>query len=191
MFREVGKTKKKPFSAEFPARNKQSLRGSGGNHNRIPLRQHFRTQQQQRWQRNTTSHTTNESNVKTQKTSRNYLLQHFCRTSSTRKIRTHSSFSKRNVPGGIKTKCSSRRKNFSFRAILGKAHKRSGNFRNNEGIQNSLSKGTVVYQTDPNRIYKLSQTSKHNFYLYHFCNIAISEYLTIFYPCFIYCSINI
>ena len=49
MFREVGKTKKKLFSAGFPARNKQSPRGSAGNRNGIPLRLHFRTQQQQRW----------------------------------------------------------------------------------------------------------------------------------------------
>ena len=62
MFREVGNTKKKPFSAGFPARNKQSPRGSVGNHNRIPLRQHFRTQQHQRWQRNATNQTTNKSN---------------------------------------------------------------------------------------------------------------------------------
>ena len=41
MFREVGKTKKKPFLAGYPVRNKQSPRGSAGNHNRIPLRQHF------------------------------------------------------------------------------------------------------------------------------------------------------
>ena len=39
MFREVGKTKKE----------KQTVpKGSAENHNRIPLRQHFRTQQQQR-----------------------------------------------------------------------------------------------------------------------------------------------
>ena len=43
MFRKVGKTKKKPFSAGFPVRNKQSPRGSAGNHNRIPLHQHFRS----------------------------------------------------------------------------------------------------------------------------------------------------
>ena len=49
MYREVGKTKRKPFSTGFPARNKQSPRGSAGNHNRILLGQHFRTQQQQRW----------------------------------------------------------------------------------------------------------------------------------------------
>ena len=67
MFREVGKTKKKPFSARFSARNKQSPRESAGNQNRIPLRQHFRTQQQQRWQRNTTSQTTNKSNGKAPK----------------------------------------------------------------------------------------------------------------------------
>ena len=41
MFKEVGKTKKKPFSARFPARNKQSPRASAGNHKRIPLCQHF------------------------------------------------------------------------------------------------------------------------------------------------------
>ena len=55
MLREVDKTKKKPFSASFPGRNKQSPRGSAGNHNRISFRQHFRTQQQQRLQRNTTT----------------------------------------------------------------------------------------------------------------------------------------
>ena len=109
----------------FLARNKQSPRGSAGNHNRIPLRQHFQTQQQQRWQRNTTSQTVNKSNGKTSEKSDNYLLQHFSRTSSTRKINTRSSFSEGNIPGGIKTKCSSRRKDFSFRPILGKAHRRS------------------------------------------------------------------
>ena len=41
MFRQVGKTKKKPFLAGFPARNKQSPRGSVGNHKRIHLRQNF------------------------------------------------------------------------------------------------------------------------------------------------------
>ena len=142
MFREVGKTKKKPLSAGFPARNKQLPRGNAGNHNRIALRQHVQTQQQQRWQRNTTSQTTNKSNGKTPKTSDNYLLQHFSQTSSTRKIRKRSSFSKGNVPGRIKTKCSSRSKDFSFRTILKKAHKRSGNFRNSEGIQNSFVKDT-------------------------------------------------
>ena len=59
-------------------------------------------QQQQRWQRNATSQTTNKSNDKTPKTSHNYLLQHYCLTSSTRKIRTRSSFCKRNVPREIK-----------------------------------------------------------------------------------------
>ena len=86
MFREVGKTKKKPFLAGFPARNKQSPRGSVGNHKRIHLRQNF------------------------PKTSGNYLLQHFNQTSSTTKIRSRSSFSKGNVPRRIKIKCSSRRK---------------------------------------------------------------------------------
>ena len=71
-------------------------------------------QQQQRWQRNTTNQTTYKSSGKTPKISRNYLLQYFSRTSSTRKIRTRSSFSKINVPEGIKTKCSSRRKIFHF-----------------------------------------------------------------------------
>ena len=142
MVREAGKTKKKPFSAGLPARNKQSPRGAAGNHNRIPLRQHFRTQQQQRWQRNTKSQTTNKSNGKTPKTNGNYLLQHFSRTSSTRKFRTRSSFSNGNVPGGIKTKCSSRRKDFPFRPFLEKDHKRSGIFKNSEGIQNSLVKDT-------------------------------------------------
>ena len=142
MFREVVKTKKKPFSAGLPARNKQSPRGSAGNHNRIPLRQYFLTLQQQRWQRNTTSQITNKSNGRTPKTSSNYLLQHCSRTSSTRKIRTRSSFSKRNVPGGIKTKCSSRRKDFPFCTILRKTLKRSGKIRNSEGIQNSLAKDT-------------------------------------------------
>ena len=41
MFREVGRTKKKPFLAWFPAGIKQSQRGSAGTHNRIPQRQHF------------------------------------------------------------------------------------------------------------------------------------------------------
>ena len=41
MLREVGKTKKRPIYAVFSERNKQSLRGSNGNHNRIPLRLHF------------------------------------------------------------------------------------------------------------------------------------------------------
>ena len=131
-----------PFSTGFIARNKQSPRGSAGNHNRIPLRQHFQTQQQQRWQRNATSQTVNKSNGKTSEKSDNYLLQHFSGTSSTRKINTRSSFSEGNIPGGIKTKCSSRRKDFSFRPILGKAHRRSGNFKNSEGIQNSLVKDT-------------------------------------------------
>ena len=36
MFREVGKTKKKPFLAGFLARDKQSPRWSAGNHNKIP-----------------------------------------------------------------------------------------------------------------------------------------------------------
>ena len=31
-------------------------------------------------------------------------------------------------------------KNFPFRLILGKAQKRSGNFKNSKGIQNSLAK---------------------------------------------------
>ena len=84
MFREVGKTKKKLFSAGFPARNKLSQRGNAGNQDRIPLCHYFRTQQQQRWQRNTTSQTTYKLNSKTPKTSSNYLLQHFSRTSSTR-----------------------------------------------------------------------------------------------------------
>ena len=60
MFKEAGKTKKKTFSSEFPTKNKQSPRGSAANHNRNPLRQHFRAQQQQRWQRNTTSQTANK-----------------------------------------------------------------------------------------------------------------------------------
>ena len=38
MFREVGKTKKKPLSPGFPARNKQLPRGNAGNHNRIARR---------------------------------------------------------------------------------------------------------------------------------------------------------
>ena len=160
MFREVGKTKKKPFSAEFPARNKQSLRGSAGNHNRIPLRQHFRTQQQQRWQRNTTSQITNKSNGKTPKTIHNYLLQHFSRTSYTRKIRTRSSFSKRNVPGGIKTKCSSVRKDFPFRKILRKSHKRSGNFRNSQGIPISLVKDTSPVKKSSEYTPKRKEMSK-------------------------------
>ena len=67
IFREVGKTKKTPFSTGFPARNKQSPKGSAGNYNRIPVHQHFRTQQQQRWQRNTTSQTANKSIVRLQK----------------------------------------------------------------------------------------------------------------------------
>ena len=71
MFKEASQSKKKPFSAGFSARNKQSPRESAGNHNRIPLRQHFRTQQQQRWQGNTTSHTANESSGKTSETSDN------------------------------------------------------------------------------------------------------------------------
>ena len=53
MYKEVGKTKKKPFLAGFSLRNKQSSRGSAGIHNRFSLCQHFRTQQQQRWQKNT------------------------------------------------------------------------------------------------------------------------------------------
>ena len=120
MFREVGNTERTPFSARLPARNKQSPRISSGNHNRIPFRQHFRTQQQERWQRNTTNQTANKSNVNTPETSGNYLLQHFSRTSSTRKIKTRPSFREGNVPGGIKTKCSSRRKHFPFRPILEK-----------------------------------------------------------------------
>ena len=48
-----------------------------------------------------------KSNGKTPKTSGNFL-QHFSRTSSTRKIRTRSSINKGKVPGGIKTKYSSR-----------------------------------------------------------------------------------
>ena len=141
MYKEVGKTKKKPFLAGFSLRNKQSSRGSAGIHNRFSLCQHFRTQQQQRWQKNTRQ-TAKKSNGKTPKTNRNYLLQRFSRTSSTKNIRTGSSFSQGNVPGRIKTKCSSRRKDFLFCPILGKAHKRSGNFRNSEGIQNSLVKDT-------------------------------------------------
>ena len=86
MFTEVGNTKQKSFSAGFPARNKQSPRVSAGNHNRVPLRQHFGTQEQQRWQRNTTSQTTNKSNGKTPETSGNYLLQHFSRTSYIEKL---------------------------------------------------------------------------------------------------------
>ena len=138
IFREVGKTKKKPFSAGFPTRNKKSPRVSAGNHNRIRLRQHFRTKQQQRWQKNITSQTTNESNGKTPKANRNYLVQHFSRTSSTRKIRTRSSFS-----SSFKTKCSSRGKDFPFRTILGTAHKRSGNFRNSEGVKIPLLRRPV------------------------------------------------
>ena len=110
MFREVGKTKKKPFSARFPGRNKQSSGESAGNHNKIPLREHFWTQQQQRLQRNATSQTAYKSNGKTPKTSGNFL-QHFSRTSSTSKIRTRSSINKGKVRGGIKTKYSSRGKN--------------------------------------------------------------------------------
>ena len=72
MLRKVDKTKKKPFLSGFPARNKQSPRGSVGNHNRNPFHQHFRIQQQQRWQRNTASQTINKSNGKTPKTSGNY-----------------------------------------------------------------------------------------------------------------------
>ena len=71
MLRKIDKTKKKPFLSGFSARNKQSPRGSAGNHKRNPLRQHFRTQQQQRWQRNTASQTINKSNGKTPKTSGN------------------------------------------------------------------------------------------------------------------------
>ena len=142
MIREVGKIKEKPLLAGFPARNKQSPRGSAGNHNGILLHQHFKKQQKQRWQRNTTSWTANKSNGKTPKTSGSYLLLHFSPTSSTRKIRTRSSFSKGNVFRGIKTKCSSRRKDFPFCLILGKAHKRSGRFRNREQIQNFLVKNT-------------------------------------------------
>ena len=118
MFRGAGKTKKKPFSAEFSARNNESTRGSARNSNRISLHQHFRTQQQHRWHGNTTSQTSNKSNCKTSETSGNYLLQHFSKTSSTRKINTSSSFSKGNVPGVIKTKCPSRRNNFSLFPIL-------------------------------------------------------------------------
>ena len=33
-FKEVGRTNKKPFLLGFPARHKQSLRGSAGKHNR-------------------------------------------------------------------------------------------------------------------------------------------------------------
>ena len=132
IFREVGKTKNKPFLSEFHARNKQSPWGSAGNHYINSLRQHFRTQQQQRWKGNTTNQTTNKSNGKTSKTSGNYLLQHFSRTSSTRTIRISSSFSKVNFPRGIKRKCSSTRKDFPFRPISGKPHKRSGSFRNSE-----------------------------------------------------------
>ena len=77
-------------------------------------------QQQQRWQRNTTSKATSILNGKTSETSGIYLPQHFSRTSSARKINTHSSFSKENVSRGIKTKCSSRTKDFPFRPILGK-----------------------------------------------------------------------
>ena len=142
MIREVGKTQKKPFLAGCPARNKQSPRESAGNHNRIPLCQHFGKQQQQRWQRNTTIQTANKSNGKTPKTSASYLLQHFSRSSSIRKIRTRSSFNKGNNRGGIKTKCSSRRKDFPFRRILGRAHKRSRHFRDSGGIRNSLVKDT-------------------------------------------------
>ena len=115
MFREVARLKRNPFSTGFPARSKQSPRRSAGNHNRIPLSQHFQTQQQQRWQRNTTSETTNKSNL---------------------------SFSKGNVPAVIKTKCSSSRKDFPFLPILGKVHKRLENFRNSEGIQISFIKDT-------------------------------------------------
>ena len=117
-------------------------------------------QQQQKWQRNATSQTTNKSNDKTPETSHNYLLQHYCLTSSTRKIRTRLSFCKRNVPREIKTKCSSRRKDFPFLAILGKSHKRSGNFRNSQGIQNSLVKDTSPgknsYEYIPKRQSKIS-----------------------------------
>ena len=142
MYKEVGKTKRKPFLAGFSLRNKQSSRGSAGIHNRFSFRQHFRTQQQQRWQKNTRQ-TAKKSNGKTPKTNRNYLLQRFSRTSSTKNIRTGSSFSQGNVPGRIKTKCSSRRKDFLFCPILGKAHKRSGNFRNSEGYKIPLLKTLV------------------------------------------------
>ena len=43
---------------------------------------------------------------------------------------------------GNNTKCSSGKKNLLFSTILRKACKRSGNFRNSEGIQNSLAKYT-------------------------------------------------
>ena len=42
----------------------------------------------------------------------------------------------------MKTKCYSRRNDLPFSPILGKAQKRSGNFRKSEGIQNSLVKDT-------------------------------------------------
>ena len=69
-FKEVGKTKKKPFSSGFPTKNKQWPKENAPNHNRNSLSQHFRMQQQQRWQRNT-SQTANKSNGNTQKATGN------------------------------------------------------------------------------------------------------------------------
>ena len=69
--------------------------------------------------------------------------------SFTRKIETRLSFSKGNVSGGIKTRWSSRRKDFPFRPFLGKDLKRSGNFRNSKGIQNFLVTDTSLGRNSP------------------------------------------
>ena len=85
---------------------------------------------------------TNKSNGKPPKTRTNFFPEHFSLTNSSRKIRTRSSFSKGNVSRRIKTKCSSRRKNFPFSPVTGKTYKGSRNLRNSEGIKNSLVKDT-------------------------------------------------
>ena len=157
MIREVGKTKEKPLLAGFPARNKQSPRGSAGNHNGILLNQHFKKHQKQRWQRNTTSRIANKSNGKPPKTSGNYLLLHFSPASSTRKIRTRSSFSKVNVFGGIKTKCVSKRKDFPFCPILGKAHERSGKLRNREQMHPSKKIRNLLWKKRSKKCWRREQ----------------------------------
>ena len=81
--------------------------------------------------------------------SENYVLQNFSRISFTRKIRTCSSFSKGNVPGAIETKCFTRKKDFPFRPVLEKAHKRSRNIKNGEGIQNFSVKDTIPGKNSP------------------------------------------
>ena len=121
IFREVGKSKKKPFSASFQ-RETNSHKGEvlETTTEFLSINIFERSDNKDGREIQQAKPPINQM-VRLQK-------QHFCQTSSTKKIRTRSSFSKRNVPGGTKTKCSFRRRDFPFRAILGKAHKRSGNF---------------------------------------------------------------